>query len=238
MQTIGALALSVFTLVSTFVMTPSKYIQSNVLGDETSTVSSEIKTNKPSNKDIEAHKAELRKQKEALKENLKTQKEALKTTKEAKKAQLNLIKDTKKKQAAERICTKVASLNENYSNHLSNFSTHLSDLISKIETRLASSTQNGNDTTSCQALLDTARVSIATAQTAIQAQSAKSYSCPTIDDTTAKSTLKSLHETLKNDLAMVKSQTQTARQALKDVASCISVFKTNEDSSVETSPTP
>ena len=220
METLGAFVFSVITLVSTLVMSPNSYTQSNVLGDETTKSGNLLKDRNVEIQDtFETNKQKFSNRKQDVRSNLEASKSSARE-------KFKLMTDERKKQIAERICNNLTSVNEKYADHLSNFGEHLSQLLDKVAARLTQDSQNGGNS-SCQVALGTARTSLNTALAAVQTQESKSYACPPVNDTTAKSTLTSLHQTFKNDVAAVRTPIRQAHPDLKTLTSCISTARSS-----------
>ena len=212
MQPFLATVTAVVIFISTFLVSPQKFLAQNVLGENTqvtptaTTVSTDT-TKAAAKAAAEAKRLEISRLRDTAKVELNAKKATLKT-------ELTKIKDDKKRQIAQLLCDNLNSVNDKYTSHLTDVVTRLSTIVGKIESRAAIITANGGDVSSCQDALTTAKSALEQANAAVAAQVGKTYSCTITDGTNPRGSLQSIKEQLKNDLNNTKEAVKQAKSAL------------------------
>lgn len=128
--------------------------------------------------------------------------------KEALKTKLQGIKDEKKKAAVQRLEDNMSKLNSNFiekwTKNLTNFDDYLAKLVEK------ANTFTGKDLTAFNNAIESAKASIVSARTALEAQAKKVYAITVSTEENLKLDVSSVREMLNNDLKIVKDLVQAA----------------------------
>jgi chromosome segregation ATPase len=163
----------------------------------------------------------LKAEKEAFKTKIEAAKEEVKVKREQEKAALKIklqaIKDEAKKATVQKLDDGMNKLNSNFvekmTKSLSDFDTYLSRLADKAS---ATSTVS-RDLTVFNAAVESARIAIASARTAVEAQAKKTYNITVSTEVNLKADVSSVKNTLNSDLKSVKDLVQMAHSAVVKV---------------------
>lgn len=192
----------------------------------------------------ETVREDIKKRKEEFKETVKTKKEELenqiKTKREELKTRLEKIKDERKKQAVERIDQQIDALNAKMVKHFSNVLEKLEEMLVRISERAdKASNERGLDVSVVRSAVDKAKTAIASARSAIEVQSGKTYTIKITTETTLKTDVGKARQALSADLSKVKDAVKAAQSAVKDAAVALAqlVVKPKVSPSPSVSPT-
>lgn len=199
---------------------------------------------------MEAAREEAKTKIEAKREEMKTKMEA---QREKAKQRLSDIRDKKKQEMAAKLADQFDSLNKKWTDHFTEQLGHLGDVLLKMQERADIATTNSKDTTATNAAIQSAKTAIATAQTAVTAQAAKTYvlnvsavtTTATTTDTGQEDLMKglrtqfqSLHKTLFSDLTALRDGAmKNARKAVQDALQTLSTIPRVDDDTVASTTT-
>lgn len=138
------------------------------------------------------------------------------------KAKLSQFKDKKKAEVAQKVNDNLNKINKNRTDHFLKFLDKAAGILNKVETRVNGIV--GKDTTSAKAAIADARVSLASAKAAVQAQAAKDYTITISSETKVRSDVTSVRDRLHQDLQAIRKQVVDAKQS---VANAIKVASTS-----------
>lgn len=138
------------------------------------------------------------------------------------KARLQAFKDKKKAEITERVSNNLSKINKNRTDHFLKFLDKAAGVLNKLETRVNGTV--GKDTTSAKAAIADARVALASAKAAVQAQAAKDYTITVSSETKVRSDVTSVRDRLHQDLQAIRKQVVDAKQS---VANAIKVASTS-----------
>lgn len=128
------------------------------------------------------------------------------------KLKLNNFRDQKRAQVVERVNDSLAKINQiRTDNMLKNLSS-MSNIISKLENRVNGVTDK--DTTAAKSAIDSAKIAISTAQTAVTAQSQKDYPIEATSEATIKDEVVGARLNLHSDLKTIHELVVAARKAV------------------------
>ena len=203
--------------------------------------------------------AEIRDLRQAAKERMEAvrleTKERMQAQREQVKERVKDIQDTKRQQMVENLVERFEHLNTTWTDHFTKQLDRLTAIVEKIESRAATASANGKNIAAVTAAIQTAKNAIAVAQVSITAQVAKTYApdtsaVPTTTEAattegqealmkTLKASFKSLHETLFNDLFVLRDgPMKAARSAVQGALQSLSTIPgVDEDSTSSTTST-
>ena len=147
-----------------------------------------------------------------------TNREERKENREEFKAKLAELKDENKKEVVERIDTRLTTLNTNMTDHFNKVLARLTEILNKIETRTNTAKTNGKDTSAVEAAIVSARTAISTAQAAVTTQKGKTYVITINTESTLRSDVSTVVQSLRTDLKALKEVVQSARKAVISAA--------------------
>lgn len=136
------------------------------------------------------------------------------------------IKDQRKQTVVTNIDTKIQTINERRTTQMEQALERLSDIIDRIASKAALAKDAGVDTQIADALIIQAKESLATAQTALNTQAAKTYVIVIEDETTLRATVGETISELTQDLRIVYQLVIDVRQ--KVVLAAREVAKINQ----------
>lgn len=184
-------------------------------------------------------------------------KEEMAAKREEFKKKIEEMKDTKKKEGVERIDEKINNLNEKHTVRLSGFIENVMRVLTNLQKRADALKAKGVDTTSINTMITDAETALKDAQTAVDAQAAKSYTMDITDEATVKTSaqdlltqfrtdLKALHEVVKaahlkvveiaREIAKLQKTNMPTGGAEEETEPTKSVTKTPSPTEVETTP--
>lgn len=204
----------------------------------------------------EMAKQKMETQREEAKQKMETARENAKTKMEAKreeaKQRLSDIRDKKKQELALKLANQFEELNKKWTDNFTEQLGRLGEILLKIQERSDIAEGNGKDTTATNAAIQSATTAISTAQTAVTAQSAKTYVLDTSSVTTTVATtttngqdelmkglrtqFQNLHKTLFKDLfALRDGAMKDARKSVQDALQTLSqIPKVDDDEATST----
>ena len=136
---------------------------------------------------------------------------------------LATFKDKRKSALVERVNTNLNRINQNRTDHFKKFLENASRILLRLEQRVATKAAEGADTTKANAAIADARVAIASASAAVNAQALMDYTITISSESAAKADVKEQRNALHEDLSKVKQLVMVAKQA---VANAIRVAAT------------
>ena len=170
----------------------------------------------------EEAKVQLKAKTEELRASVKTKREEVRSRIEAKKIELKdklrVVRDEKKKQIVERVYDKVNQLNERTTLHFMNALTQIKEILGRVESRADKAEANGIDVVSVRTAITSAEGAIASAQSAVEAQAGKAYSCTVTTEDKLRSDVGAARQALHADLVAVREIVKAARDAVKSAA--------------------
>ena len=157
------------------------------------------------------------------------------------KAQLAVIKDANKKAIAERIDTKLGSINTVRTDRMASALDKMSEFLARLQARVASASSEGEDTTKATAALTSAQTAIDTARAAVVAQAAKTYTADVTDEATLRTqmggSVTQLITDLKATYDVLNSAKKTLMAAVREVAH-LGGIKSDTSTPVSGTPVP
>lgn len=190
----------------------------------------------------EAIKEEIRVERDAFKKAQKTMKRdfdgsksaEMEANKEAFKTKIASLTDQKKKLTAERVDAKLASANEKKSTKMDSALTRLLEILNRLIDKANAAKSAGKDTAAVETAIVNAKAALATAQTAVDAQKAKTYTATVTDEASLGQSFSTTFKQLRTDLDGVHEKVKDAKKAVKSVA--IELVKL--EAGVSVTPTP
>lgn len=191
----------------------------------------------------EAIKEDAQKRREEFNDSVKAKREALaneiKTKREDLKARLEKIKDERKKETVERIDQRIDALNDKMMRHFSEVLDKLEKMLVRVSERADKvATEKGLDVSSVRSAIEKANTAIASARSAIEVQSGKTYSININTEKVLKVDVGKARQALGDDLAKVKDLVKAAHSAVRDAAVALAqlVIKVNVSPSPSATP--
>ncbi len=163
----------------------------------------------------------------------------IKTKREDLKVRLEKIKDEGKKQIVERIDKQIDALNDKMMRHFSSVLDKLEEMLVRINERADKVfAERGFDVSMVRSAIDKANATIASARSAIEIQSGKTYTITITTETALKTNVGKARQDFGADLTKVKDAVKVAQSAVKDAAVALAqlVVKTNVSPSPLVSP--
>src|SRR3989344_942080 len=164
---------------------------------------------------VQARKETLVERRDALKERMATKEAALKN-------RLANFKDQKKATAAARINTNLNKINEKQTDMMLKHLEKMSQILTKLETRVNAGKPDIKDPASARAAIADAKIQIASATAAVNAQVDKNYTVSVTSEATVKTDAQAVRNSLHTDLKSVREAVIAAKQS---VAKAIRVAK-------------
>ncbi len=194
-------------------------------------------------------KANLEKEREVFKQRVEVArdefKQKRKTQKEELKARLEKVKDERKKQTVERLDNRFTEINTKQTNHLLNTLTRLEELLGKVSSRADKAESNGQDVSAVRTAIEKAKIAIASARTALEAQLAKTYPIQGVDspeeqftEARLKSVVAMAREALNKDLKAAKEVVRTAHKAIVEATKSLRGVPKVDEEPATTTQTP
>lgn len=149
-----------------------------------------------------------------VKDQLEIRKESIATREAALKEKLAKFRDKNKAATVERINAHLVAINKKRTDEMTSFLSRTSQILTKLETRVTKIGSEGKDTTQSLAAIANAKTAIATAQTAVLAQSQNEYIITISTEAKAKEDTKVQVTKLQTDLRATKATVTTAKQAV------------------------
>lgn len=132
------------------------------------------------------------------------------------KTRLAQIKDARKKTLAEKVNTAFNKINANRTAEFNRHLARLTSILDRIEVRKNKAKEEGKNVSAVEAAIAKARLSIATAQTAVNAQIDKDYTISFTNETNLGQGAKTTRTQLRQDLVGVWQKVTAAKQAVVD----------------------
>ncbi len=191
-------------------------------------------------KEVKDKKAEVENEIKNLKEDVQKKTQEFKDTVKAKRAELqdqikakreelraNLkkIKDASKQQSVENIDKQLDDLNSQTMTRFSDMLDKMSAVLVRTGDRVNKASQRGYDVSSVRLAIDNANKAIATARSAIVAQTGKTYVIKITSENGLKGSVGKARDSLHADLAVVKNAVQAANEAVRKVAVVLGQLK-------------
>jgi len=171
----------------------------------------------------QAVREDLKKRKEEFDNMVKTKKAELeneiKTKREELKTNLKKIKDDRKKQTVEKVDQQIDELNAKMVKHFSSVLDKLEEMLVRISERAdKASSEKGLDVSLVRSAIDKAKIAIASARSAIEVQTGKTYAIKVTTEKTLKAEVGKARQALGADLAKVRDVVKAAQSSVKDAA--------------------
>lgn len=191
----------------------------------------------------ETMREDAKKRREEFNETIKTKRGELKDEIEAKreklKTSLEKIKDERKKETVERIDLRIDALNEKMMGHFSDVLDKLEKMLLRVSDRAdRASIERGLDVSAVRLAIDKANTAIASARSAIEVQSGKTYTIKVTTEGALKTDVGKSRQALGADLAKVRDAVKDAQSAVKDVAVALAQLVVKPDISASPSVLP
>src|SRR3989344_8642479 len=198
---------------------------------------------------METQREEAKQKMETARENAKAKME---TKREEAKQRLSDIRDKKKQELALKLANQFEELNKKWTDHFTEQLGRFSEIILKIQERADTAASNGKDVTAANVPIQSSTTAISTAQTAVTAQAAKTYTLDTSSITTStaittsggqnefmkglRTQFQNLHKSLFKDLfALRDGAMKDARKSVQDALQTLSqIPKVDDDSATST----
>ena len=149
--------------------------------------------------------------------------------------ELEKIKDSSKKTRVENLVNSITEVNGNVTASSMKLLNNIEATLIRIESRTDKAQVNGVDVALVRKAISEAEASIALARTAIATQTAKVYTVPTINESTLKSTFKSIRDMFKSDLESMKTKIKNAHESVKKASESLKQIPQVDD--LEVKPT-
>jgi len=176
---------------------------------------------------------------------VKTKREELqneiKSKREDLKVRLEKIKDERKKETVEKIDQRMDALNEKMMRHFSDVLDKLEKMLVRINERVdKASAERDLDVSAIRLSIDKANTAIASARSAIESQSGKTYTIKITTESGLKKDVGNARQALGVDLSKIRDAVKSAHSAVKDVAVALAELvekpKISPSPSVSSSP--
>src|SRR3989344_4263547 len=218
----------------------SKIKAENEIKEEKARIKNTAETVK---EDIKKRKEEfndaVKVRREEFNNTVKTKREELqneiKSKREDLKVRLEKIKDERKKETVEKIDQRMDALNEKMMRHFSDVLDKLEKMLVRINERVdKASAERDLDVSAIRLSIDKANTAIASARSAIESQSGKTYTIKITTESGLKKDVGNARQALGVDLSEIRDAVKSAHSAVKDVA--VALAKLVERSKVSSSP--
>jgi len=144
--------------------------------------------------------------------------EKIKTEREALKVKLQSIKDERKKAAVERIDTRLGEINANRMNELTKALDKIEGVLRRVSDRADRAVDKGIDVAAVKTAVTQADTAIASARSAVTAQTGKTYPLAVAGEATLRTDVKSSRDALEKDLRAVREAVKAAHEAVRNAA--------------------
>lgn len=151
----------------------------------------------------------------SIKEKIASREAALRT-------KLQAFKDRKKAEIADRINTNLNKINQNQAEQMQKHLNRMSAILDKLEARVNQNKPDIKDPPAARAAIASARTTIATASSAVQAQALKDYTIQVTTEGRARLDAKAMRDKLHRDILALRKIVIDTKQA---VANAIRVAK-------------
>lgn len=155
-----------------------------------------------------------------IKETIRLKREETKAAREVKreefKVRLQTIKDEKKQALTERIDAKMETANQKATDKMATSLQRMQEVLTKIQTQATSLKASGVNTASLDLAMLNAQADIDSAETAVAAQAAKSYTAQITTEATLRRTVGAAVSQLRNDLQATHKTVIEAKQSLQE----------------------
>ena len=198
-------------------------IQSTKDRESSSDASLKAEPSKDKERKIKMREDELKNifevRKERLHEELKTRREEavekFKEEREAFKEKVSQIRDTKKKKVVTKIDTKIAEINKKRTEQMTERLTKMSEILDKVGVRASESSTAGKDLTTVDTIVSSARIAVASAQTAVSTQAGKAYVAAIVSEDAIGDAMSTALQSLQTDLTAVQKLVKSAQLAVQ-----------------------
>ena len=144
--------------------------------------------------------------------------EKIKTEREALKVKLQSIKDERKKAAVERIDARLGEINANRMNELTKALDKIEGVLRRVSDRADRAVDKGIDVAAVKTAVTQADTAIASARSAVTAQTGKTYPLAVAGEATLRMDVKSSRDALEKDLRAVREAVKAAHEAVRNAA--------------------
>lgn len=186
-------------------------------------------------------KEAIKEKREALREDITAKREEIKNKIEDERAKLKerlqKVKDERKKKIVEQVAEQINKLNDRMVEHFLNLSEKLKSTLSRIEDRMNKVAEKGIDIASVKTAIETAKSEIAKAETAIKAQSEKTYAVNVTSEDNLRADVGAARELFRKDIEVVKNAMDSARKAVRDAATTLAKLARENKDKVEDNQT-
>jgi hypothetical protein len=159
--------------------------------------------------DIEAFKAQIKKEQEQSKTELETKKTKFKE-------ELQVINDARKKEILQRLETNFKTINDKRVAQMTEQLGKLQQILDKVIARAIAAKQTGKNTTNVDAMTLQCQTNITAAQAAVTAQSGHTYTIEISTESEVKSNVGTTRQTFELDMKSVNTAMKKARSCLYD----------------------
>lgn len=187
---------------------------------------------------VEQRKEEIMARVEEKRGELKTR---IEQKREELKQRLEKIRDEKKKEVVERIDKRMDELNKRLLDHYLNVLEKLGNVLVKISERANRAEERGVDIAAVRTVMDAANSAFATARSAVETQSGKTYTIQISTEEGLKTDVGRARQALHNDLAVVRLAVKAAHEAVRNAATTLAQLPRPTSTPEETggsTPTP
>jgi len=210
----------VLVLLSFFFVFPQSLILADSYDTDSTTSAREVIRTRL--QETREEKNEMRQQAmDEFKEKREEQLSLMETRREEFRNRLNEIKDQRKARLVEDIDVRIQAINTKWVNNWQRSLGRLSDLLVKVESRVATAKDEGYDTAQITSAIETAKVTIASAESALVAQGEKEYIISITDESALRTDVQTVMTQLRSDLSEVKSVVETAHESVRSVISLL-----------------
>lgn len=165
--------------------------------------------------DIKDQREALQDKRTELLENRQNRIEERKNKVEERKAKIQAKLNERKTKIVEKLQEKMIKINEKRTGQMLAHLDRLGKILDKIQARAAKAKTNGKDTASVDTLIATARTSIVTAKTAVEAQQDKTYQITVTSEGQARNEVGATSKLLQTDLQTVRNLVKAAKDAVQ-----------------------
>ncbi|MBI1838923.1 MAG: hypothetical protein HYR95_01300 [Candidatus Colwellbacteria bacterium] len=154
------------------------------------------------------------------------------------KTQLEKVKDERKRAVVQKVDASLDDLNKRVTAQLSNVLDKLGVVLGKISSRADKAQANGLDIVTVKAAIEAAHAAIVSAQSAVQAQSVKTYPITINSDATLRIEVNKVRRALHDDLKKVRESVKAAHDAVRRAAVSLAKIHGVDDEKREPAPVP
>ncbi|MBU6142220.1 hypothetical protein KGO95_03870 [Patescibacteria group bacterium] len=152
------------------------------------------------------------------------------------KARLANIKDQAKAATVQQLDQRFTDINQNITSQWVNTLAILSDIVTKISSRADTLESNGADVSAVRTAVTAAQTAIDAARTGVTAQTAKTYPMNVTTDTTLKSVVSQVRDTLNTDLKATRDLLQAAHNMVAAAAQALNAVPGASQPEATTTP--